>query len=100
MVLAVGQRILPGFAAHRPLWSPALMGVGLTLLLAGCLLRVSSEVVAYQHYAAWAWPMLPVSALIEMAAVSAFALNIAVTLLIEPEGAGDAAVPMGHRAVR
>jgi hypothetical protein len=100
MVFAIGQRVLPPFAGLQPLWSPRLMVTALTLLAGGCLLRVSSEVVAYQHYAAWAWPMLPVSALIEMAAVSAFALNIAVTLLIEPEGAGDAAVPMGHRAVR
>jgi len=50
----------------------------LTLTL-GCLLRVSSEVLAYQGYAAWAWKALPVSALTEMAAVSLFALNLLLT---------------------
>ncbi len=80
MVLAVGQRMLPGFAAHQPLWSPALMGLGLALLMLGCLLRVSSEILAYEQYAEWAWAVLPVSRVIELVALSIFAFNLYRTL--------------------
>ncbi|MGE0361689.1 MAG: NnrS family protein [Vicinamibacterales bacterium] len=82
MVLVVGQRVLPGFAAHRTLWSPRLMGFGLMLLTVGCLLRVSSEVLAYEQYAAWAWSVLPVSGVIELAALGIFALNLYWTLWV------------------
>jgi hypothetical protein len=80
MVLAVGQRILPGFAAHRTLWSPRLMGVSLALLTMGCALRVSSEVLAYENNAAWAWSVLPCSGVIELAALGTFAVNLGKTL--------------------
>lgn len=80
MVLAVGQRMLPGFAAHRTLWSPALMGAGLTLLMLGCLVRVSTEILAYEGYAPWAWSVLPVSGVIELAALGIFAINLYRTL--------------------
>jgi hypothetical protein len=43
--------------------------VGAHLML-GCTLRVSAEILAYQDYAGWAWDVLPVSALIEMTAVT------------------------------
>ena len=55
MVFCVGQRILPAFAGMRLLWSTRLMFAGLVLLTIGCTLRVSSEVLAYQGYANWAW---------------------------------------------
>ncbi len=84
MVFSIGQRVLPQFANLRPLWSPGVMLTGLLLLTVGCLLRVSSEVLAYQHYAQWAWSVLPISALIEMAAVTCFALNMTVTFALEP----------------
>jgi hypothetical protein len=83
MVFSIGQRMLPQFAGLRPLWSPRLMFVGLLLISLGCTLRVGSEVIAYQHYAAWAWSVLPVSAILEMAAVTAFALNLVGTLVDE-----------------
>jgi uncharacterized protein involved in response to NO len=76
MVLCVGQRVLPAFAGVRLLWSPRLMFAGLLLLTVGCLLRVSSEVLAYQDYANWAWSVLPVSALFELSGITAFAINI------------------------
>jgi uncharacterized protein involved in response to NO len=84
MVFSIGQRVLPEFAAARPLWSPRLMFVSLALLSIGCAARVFSEILAYQHYARWAWSVLPASAVIEMAAVSCFALNLGITLLMEP----------------
>lgn len=56
----------------------------LVLLMTGCALRVSSEIVAYQGYAAWAWSGLPVSALIELTAVSLFAVNLTITFLRPP----------------
>jgi hypothetical protein len=83
MVLSVGQRILPAFAGMRLLWSPRLMFVGLFLLAVGCTLRVSSEVLAYQEYAGWAWHVLPVSALVELTALSVFTTNMFCTFLLQ-----------------
>ncbi|MEZ5289789.1 MAG: NnrS family protein [Vicinamibacterales bacterium] len=89
MVLAVGQRMLPGFAAHRPLWSPSFMGLGLTLLMLGCVLRVSSEILAYEQYAEWAWFVLPLSGGIELAALGIFAINLYRTLWLSHPGLDD-----------
>jgi len=84
MVFSVGQRILPSFCGMHILWSTKLMFVMLVLLMTGCTLRVTSEILAYQNYAAWAWNVLPVSALIELAAVTLFALNMMITFLRPP----------------
>jgi uncharacterized protein involved in response to NO len=84
MVFCVGQRVLPAFAGMRLLWSTGLMFAGLALLTIGCTLRVSSEVLAYQGYANWAWSVLPVSALLELAGITAFAMNIFGTFILEP----------------
>ena len=84
MVLCVGQRILPAFAGMRLLWSTGLMFAGLALLTTGCTLRVSCEILAYQEYAGWAWNVLPVSALLELAGITAFAMNILGTFILEP----------------
>jgi hypothetical protein len=84
MVFSVGQRILPSFCGMRVLWSPRLMLVMLVLLMTGCTLRVTSEILAYQNYAAWAWNVLPVSALIELSAVTLFAVNMIITFLQPP----------------
>ena len=84
MILSVGPRVLPAFAAMRVLWSTWLMFVALALLTAGCTLRVSCEVLAYQGYAALAWSVLPVSAILELAGLTAFAANIFGTFLFEP----------------
>ncbi len=84
MVFSVGQRILPSFCGMRVLWSPTLMLVMLVLLMTGCTLRVASEILAYQDYAAWAWTVLPVSALIELTAVTLFAVNLILTFLRPP----------------
>ena len=56
----------------------------LVLLMTGCTLRVVSEVLAYQDYAAWAWTVLPVSALIELTAVTLFAVNLIGTFIRPP----------------
>jgi hypothetical protein len=84
MVFCVGQRVLPSFCGMRVLWSPRLMLLMLVLLMTGCTLRVASEILAYQDYAAWAWSGLPVSALMELTAVSMFAVNLIVTFLRPP----------------
>ncbi len=84
MVFCVGQRILPAFAGMRLLWSTRLMFAGVLMLTIGCALRVSCEILAYQEYAAWAWSVLPLSALLELAAVTAFATNIFGTFILEP----------------
>jgi hypothetical protein len=85
MVFSIGQRVLPAFAAMGPLWSPRLMFAGLLMLSAGCLLRVGSEIIAYQHGATWAWTVLPISAFVELAAVTLFAINMAATFIMAPE---------------
>lgn len=84
MILAVGQRILPAFAGMRLLWSTKLMFASLGLLTLGCALRVSCEILAYQRYAPWAWTILPISALFELGGITAFAMNIFGTFILEP----------------
>jgi len=81
MVFCVGQRILPAFSGMRLLFSTKLMFTALALLSIGCLLRVGSEVLAYQGFARAAWSWLPVSAMTEMTAVTAFAVNLAITFM-------------------
>ena len=84
MVFSIGQRVLPAFSGMRLLYSPRLMFAALALLATGCTLRVFSEALAYQGYAHWAWPLLPVSAVIELSAVTAFAVNLAATFACKP----------------
>jgi hypothetical protein len=84
MVFAIGQRVLPAFCGMRVLFSPKLMFAGLALLNAGCLLRVGSEIGAYEGYVPALWPLLPVSAVIEMAAVTVFAANVLLTFRQPP----------------
>jgi len=81
MVFCIGQRVLPAFSGMRLLFSTKLMFLALALLSIGCLLRVSSEVLAYQGFAGAAWSWLPVSAVTEMTAVTAFAVNLALTFM-------------------
>ncbi len=87
MILSVGQRILPAFAGMRMLWSTKLMFAGLALVTLGCTLRVSCEIIAYQGYAAWAWSVLPISALCELAGLTIYAINILGTFVLEPSHA-------------
>ena len=81
MVFCIGQRVLPAFSGMRLLFSPRLMFVGLLFLSLGCTVRVGAEVLAYQEIlpAAWAW--LPYSAILELAAVTALAVNLIATFL-------------------
>src|SRR6185437_5911887 len=71
MVFAIGQRVLPAFSGMRLLFSTKLMFCS--------LLRVSSEVLAYQGMVRAAWSWLPTSAICEMAAVTVFAFNLLIT---------------------
>ena len=84
MVFAIGQRILPAFCGARVLYSPRLMLASLAALNIGCLLRVTSEIPAYEANVRIAWHLLPCSAVIELLAVSLFAANLALTLLQPP----------------
>jgi uncharacterized protein involved in response to NO len=87
MIVSVGQRILPAFAGMRQLWKPRLMFTALLLLTFGCTLRVSCEVLAYQEYVHGAWRLLPLSALFELAGLTAFAINLAGTFVLQPSHA-------------
>jgi hypothetical protein len=91
MVFAIGQRVLPAFCGMRILFSPALMFAGLGLLNFGCALRVISEIAAYEGYIPSLWPMLPVSAITEMVAVTVFALNLLITFRQPPPHVSRAA---------
>jgi len=84
MILSVGQRVLPAFAGMRILWSTQLMFLGGFLLTLGCATRVVCEVLAYQGYATWAWRVLPVSALVELSALTLFAINMMGTFILRP----------------
>jgi hypothetical protein len=84
MVFAIGQRVLPAFCGMRILYSPRLMFLALALLNAGCALRVTSEIGAYEGFFPALWPLLPVSAVVEMIAVTVFAANMILTLARPP----------------
>jgi uncharacterized protein involved in response to NO len=84
MVFAIGQRVLPAFCGMRVLFSPVLMFAALALLNAGCALRVISEIGAYEGYLPSLWPLLPVSAVTEMTAVTVFAVNLLLTFRQPP----------------
>ncbi len=81
MVFAIGQRVLPAFCGMKILFSPGLMLWSLLLLNAGCLLRVASEIPAYEGYWPQAWRVLPISAVTELVAVTLFAINIGASIL-------------------
>ena len=82
MVFGIGQRVLPAFCGGRVLYSKGLMWASLATLNLGCLLRVSSEIPAYEANVRMAWKILPVSAITELTAVTLFALNLGITLLL------------------
>jgi len=82
MVFAIGPRILPHFAGIHNIFSKQLMFFSLLCLQIGCLLRVSSEPLAYEGIASFAWKALPVSGMLELSGVLMFALNIALTFLL------------------
>jgi hypothetical protein len=84
MVFAIGQRVLPAFCGMRLLYSKGLMWASLAILNLGCLLRVASEVPAYEANLRIAWQILPVSAVTELTAVTLFAINLSITLLLPP----------------
>lgn len=79
MVFAVGQRVLPAFSGMRLLFSTRIMFLAFALLAVGCFIRVSSEILAYQNLVPAAWHWLPVSAFLEMTAVTLFAANLWIT---------------------
>lgn len=84
MVFAIGPRVLPAFSGMRLLYSPKVMALSLSLLTIGCAMRVVSEVLAYQQLAQVAWTWLPVSAVIELTAVTLFAVNLVFTFRSAP----------------
>jgi len=80
MVFSIGPRILPHFAGVRAIFSKRFLS--LLLLQTGCLLRVTSEPLAYEGLLPLAWNVLPVSGVLELSAVLLFAANITLTLLL------------------
>src|SRR6266498_1114136 len=100
MVFCVGQRVLPAFSGMRLLFSTKLMFVSLFLLNTGCVLRVGSEILAYQGFAERAWSWLPVSAVTEMIPVTIFATNLILTFISRPPSERINGSSVHSRAVR
>jgi hypothetical protein len=90
MIFAIGPRIVPAYCGGRQLFSPRLMLAACAALNIGCFLRVASEIPAYEGFVAAAWRVLPYSAVIELIAVSLFALNLALTLARPAQSLKDA----------
>lgn len=84
MVFTVGPRVLPAFLGRKKLFSDRLMLLALLLTNTGCVIRVTSEIIAYQHPAAWAWLLLPLSATLELTGVIVFTANMIGTFLQPP----------------
>ncbi len=84
MVFTVGPRMLPAFLGRQKLFSERLMFLALLLTNTGCLARVSSEIVAYQYHATWAWLLLPLSATLELTGVLVFTINMIATFRERP----------------
>ncbi len=82
MVFAIGPRILPHFAGVHSIFSKQLMFLSLLFLQTGCLLRVSSEPLAYERLFPFAWKVLPVSGMLELTGVLLFAINLSLTFLL------------------
>jgi hypothetical protein len=82
MVFAIGPRILPHFAGVQNIFSKRLMFLGLLCLQTGCLLRVSSEPLAYEGMVSFGWRVLPVSGMLELSGVLIFAANLALTFML------------------
>lgn len=84
MVFSVAPRMVPAFLGRKRLFSERLMFLALLLTNSGCFIRVSSETLAYQHYASWAWELLPISASLELTGVVVFTINMIGTFLQPP----------------
>jgi hypothetical protein len=82
MVFSIGPRILPHFGGVHSIFSKRLMFFSLLLLQLGCMLRVSSEPLAYEGISSFAWKVLPVSGVLELGGVLIFAANLALTFLL------------------
>ena len=80
MVFSIGPRILPHFTGVQVIFSKRLMFLSLLLLQTGCLLRVTSEPLAYEGILPFAWKVLPISGVLELSAVLLFAANLSLTL--------------------
>jgi hypothetical protein len=92
MVFSIGPRVLPHFGGVQRLFSTRMMLASVVLLGAGCAMRVTAEIVAYEQIAAAAWRFLPISAVAEVAAVTLFAANILLSFTVSP----SAFVPTPH----
>ena len=84
MVFNIGPKLLPSFSGRKAIFSKTLMfGASLVLNL-GCLLRVASEILAYDFSVSICWQTLPLSAVIELIAMVLFSTNMFATLWQKP----------------
>jgi alcohol dehydrogenase-like protein len=74
----------PAFCGMRLLYRKGLMWASMSILNLGWLLRASSEVPAYEANLRAAWKVMPVSTVTELTAVTSFAVNLGIALLLPP----------------
>ncbi len=84
MVFNIGPRMLPAFTGRKKIFCEKLMFASSLILSAGCLLRVCSEILAYDFSIGWCWHVLPISALVELTAMGLFSINLLATLKQKP----------------
>jgi hypothetical protein len=76
--------MLPAFTGRKKIFCEKLMFASSLILSAGCLLRVCSEILAYDFSIGWCWHVLPISALVELTAMGLFSINLLATLKQKP----------------
>lgn len=75
MVFTVAPRMMPASLARKKLFSEKLMLLALLSTNMGCVMRVCSEIIAYQHSASRAWLLLSLLATLELLGVILFTIN-------------------------
>jgi hypothetical protein len=78
MILGVGQRVVPVFV-REPLASTGMMRAGAALILVGNAGRVGLELLTIGQWP-WAFRLMGVTGLLELAALALFGLNLAMTV--------------------
>lgn len=99
MVFIVGSRVLPAFLGGSLTALRIPVRIAFCILQIGCILRVTSEPIAYEGFANWAWKVLPVSGTFELTAVLLFALALCLALFTKPKPQLTQIASMPHLAI-
>ncbi len=84
MVFAIGPQMLPAFLGRTAVFNRKLVIISALILSSACLLRVCSEILAYDLGISAFWPLLSISAIAELLAMTIFAFNMVASLFEKP----------------